>query len=517
MSGAKDFLEDVGGGVVDVVEDVAGFAGDVVEGVVEGVRDVGRDVDDFVNDAIPGGWGTVAAVTIAATTGLPTDFGASAAGAAEAGATISGIEGFGAAADMVGGALSGSYVPGIEGFAAAADTLGGVANLSIPGIEGFGAAADMVGGSLTGPYIPGIEGFADVADTIYQGTGGVENINIPGIEGFADVSDVVYQGTGGFPGAEIIDRSIPFDPAAYEQFGGVRGAVTGLSDLASAGLQTVTQNPLQTLRIANTANNLYNALTNEPTLQTNRFPSNFAGTTLANPLGTGTPVSGGLPGNLEAQALAAAPVTTTPLSPMNLLQLKQLYPQLSTVDPRLLQMLTNRGSPTTPSYYTYGAGNESPTGDRTALSLTASGGLPTAGYPSIAVDRDSSRSRLAGEISDYLPTNPLSRSGLSMLAGRSPYGFAKGGQAHNPEFITGATGHYVQGRGDGQSDDIPAMLADGEYVFDADTVAALGNGSSKAGASVLDKMRENIRKHKRSASHKEIPPKAKSPLAYMKG
>ena len=34
MSGAKDFLEDVGGGVVDIVEDVAGFAGDVVEGVV---------------------------------------------------------------------------------------------------------------------------------------------------------------------------------------------------------------------------------------------------------------------------------------------------------------------------------------------------------------------------------------------------------------------------------------------------------------------------------------------------
>lgn len=88
---------------------------------------------------------------------------------------------------------------------------------------------------------------------------------------------------------------------------------------------------------------------------------------------------------------------------------------------------------------------------------------------------------------------------------------------HIPEFITGATGHYVQGRGDGQSDEIPAMLADGEYVFDADTVAALGNGSNKAGAKVLDQMRENIREHKRSAPVGKIPPKAKSPLEYMKG
>ena len=94
--------------------------------------------------------------------------------------------------------------------------------------------------------------------------------------------------------------------------------------------------------------------------------------------------------------------------------------------------------------------------------------------------------------------------------------YKDGGETHVPEFITGATGHYVKGRGDGQSDDIPAMLADGEYVFDADTVAALGNGSSDAGAKVLDKMREALREHKRSAPVDEIPPKAKSPLEYIK-
>lgn len=77
-------------------------------------------------------------------------------------------------------------------------------------------------------------------------------------------------------------------------------------------------------------------------------------------------------------------------------------------------------------------------------------------------------------------------------------------------------GSRVTGAGDGQSDDIPAMLADGEYVFDADTVAQLGNGSTKAGSDLLDKFREELRSHKRSAPVNKIPPPSKSPLAYLK-
>jgi hypothetical protein len=106
----------------------------------------------------------------------------------------------------------------------------------------------------------------------------------------------------------------------------------------------------------------------------------------------------------------------------------------------------------------------------------------------------------------------------ALAGGGAVQGYKRGGLAyHQPEFITGATGHYVKGKGDGQSDDIPAMLADGEYVFDADTVAALGNGSSDAGAKRLDEMRQAIRKHKRAAPINKIPPKAKSPLEYLKG
>ena len=138
-------------------------------------------------------------------------------------------------------------------------------------------------------------------------------------------------------------------------------------------------------------------------------------------------------------------------------------------------------------------------------------------------------------------------------------------EGHKPEFVTGLTGNYASGGGTGQSDDIPAMLRDGDYVIDADAVAALGDGSSKAGyqslmhfknqfphhdhhegefvpaqiadgevvldaplvtaigggdnkrgAKMLDAMREELRAHKRSAPDTKIPPKAKSPLEYLK-
>jgi hypothetical protein len=78
-------------------------------------------------------------------------------------------------------------------------------------------------------------------------------------------------------------------------------------------------------------------------------------------------------------------------------------------------------------------------------------------------------------------------------------------------------GAAVHGEGDGQSDDIPAMLADGEYVIDAETVAQIGNGSTKAGAQALDKFREGIRAHKRSAPVNKIPPKTKPLTSYLKG
>ena len=90
----------------------------------------------------------------------------------------------------------------------------------------------------------------------------------------------------------------------------------------------------------------------------------------------------------------------------------------------------------------------------------------------------------------------------------------------SPVFRTGGReglgGKYVEGKGDGTSDDISAMLANGEYVFSADVVSALGNGSNKAGADKLGQMVEAIRSRARSSAPDKLPPDAKSPLEYLK-
>ena len=81
----------------------------------------------------------------------------------------------------------------------------------------------------------------------------------------------------------------------------------------------------------------------------------------------------------------------------------------------------------------------------------------------------------------------------------------------------GPLSSLVRGPGAGQDDTISAKLSDGEYIMDADTVSALGDGSNEAGAHKLDQMRMNIRKHKRSAPVNKIPPKARRVEKYLKG
>ena len=71
----------------------------------------------------------------------------------------------------------------------------------------------------------------------------------------------------------------------------------------------------------------------------------------------------------------------------------------------------------------------------------------------------------------------------------------------------GRPSRLLQGRGDGVSDSIPAVigtnqparLARGEYVVDARTVAELGNGSTDAGAERLDEMRKRVHQKRRKA------------------
>lgn len=53
-----------------------------------------------------------------------------------------------------------------------------------------------------------------------------------------------------------------------------------------------------------------------------------------------------------------------------------------------------------------------------------------------------------------------------------------------------AKGGYLDGHTDGKEDQIDAKLSDGEYVLDAPFVALLGGGNNRAGAKVMDSIRE---------------------------
>jgi YD repeat-containing protein len=196
-----------------------------------------------------------------------------------------------------------------------------------------------------------------------------------------------------------------------------------------------------------------------------------------------------------------------------LLELQQLYPGLADVDRGLLDVISSRLPDQ--SYYTYGAQQQQSPLDMYTQFLKQEDGMQ---QPQQQVGLGPTEMEKTSLIRpDEFSFDAARMAGLQRSDRAEPFMFRSGGDVHVPQFITGKTGYYVEGEGDGQSDSIPAMLADGEYVFDADTVAALGNGSNKAGAKMLDKMRENIRKHKRGASHKKIPPAAKSPLEYLKG
>jgi hypothetical protein len=105
----------------------------------------------------------------------------------------------------------------------------------------------------------------------------------------------------------------------------------------------------------------------------------------------------------------------------------------------------------------------------------------------------------------------LASAGLSASApAAAAPAFKKGGEVeddmvkHLTEWHKGG-GHagpgQVKGIGSGQEDKIPAWLSDGEYVWSAQDVADLGDGSTDEGVRRLDKMRQMVR---RRAGRKDV-------------
>jgi hypothetical protein len=125
------------------------------------------------------------------------------------------------------------------------------------------------------------------------------------------------------------------------------------------------------------------------------------------------------------------------------------------------------------------------------------------------------RLRTTAPITTPVPNNPA-----GPIMAEEPPRFAEGGAFAAKGYARGSSrdSFAVQGPGTGRSDDIPAVLSDGEYVIDAETVALLGDGSSKAGAKKLDEMRVKVRKHKgRNLAKGKFSVNAKRPEKYLSG
>lgn len=183
--------------------------------------------------------------------------------------------------------------------------------------------------------------------------------------------------------------------------------------------------------------------------------------------------------------------------------------------------VTPPGTPTPPPTTVFNPGS-SLAGTRASLDPIFSRQLPTAPFGSktprnVQVDN---RYAIAHPEASFFSSVPQRASNFTVPSPQDILLAALGGEdpaAFRKRFRGYAKGG-VAGKGDGRSDSIPAVLSDGEYVVDAETVALLGNGSNKAGAKAMDRFRVNIRKHKGAGLAKgRFSVAAKAPDAYLKG
>lgn len=153
----------------------------------------------------------------------------------------------------------------------------------------------------------------------------------------------------------------------------------------------------------------------------------------------------------------------------------------------------------------------------TGLSHYATGGSTTSKSSSLFDDKGNYN---YGNLSDTPLTAALTKHNVGYTLTGLP-SKAQGGliEEHNPQFYSegGASmaNRYVTGAGDGTSDSVPAMLANGEFVIPADIVSSLGNGSNDSGAKILDEFLRVIREHKKKHDVRRLPPNSKGPLSYL--
>jgi hypothetical protein len=121
--------------------------------------------------------------------------------------------------------------------------------------------------------------------------------------------------------------------------------------------------------------------------------------------------------------------------------------------------------------------------------------------------------RTTGDIYNAATTGGIPRFFTGMAQGGGISSLAYGGEAAPVGFANKAFEGMVPGQGTGMSDDIPfsiegnqpALLSRDEYVLPADVVSQLGDGSSGAGADMLDNFISQVRQTKYGNTQQPAP------------
>jgi hypothetical protein len=211
------------------------------------------DVDEFVNDEIPGGWATVGAAAVAAATGYvdPSLFAAEAgaAGASAAGGTAAGTGITGGVGGAT-GILGGTGAAGFGGAGSAAGIAGtqAAAGLGVAGGSALAGGLGATGAGLSGvgslgasvPAAGGVGGAGAMSAQLAPGT-----ILGTGLPGGGSIGSSYMLGANGLPAVGAFGQLVP---ASSVSFGGQAVPTTSLGikealDVARLGKNLLAQSP----------------------------------------------------------------------------------------------------------------------------------------------------------------------------------------------------------------------------------------------------------------------------------
>lgn len=477
LKGLRSIVSKVGGGISDLVSG----AGDVVGGVVEAARDAGRDIDDFVNDEIPGGWGTVALATGAAMGGVP------GLGGSTAGAAGSGSAGSLAAADAV---YAGATTPLWETSLANAAGAGA-------GAAGAGGVADLLGSTdqldymnlgsgAGGDYGIGAAGAA-------AGLGAAAGSGLGATIGNFLSSPLLGNLTGGgaLLGAAGLYKLIDMMKEDNKRFG-----TPGRQDYTGGALSKFKYDP-SSFTPTTADPSRFRPQSNIPTLNQEQYRQPATVPQIADETAF-------VPTNNSLQDVKQRIDALDLDEKFKSSGIGSLLKDLENL-PEQEQQINDSGiGGNTARVFKFGKNSGVNSGIGSLFKFSEGGKTKR---PELT-----SKAKLAA-LDPYL--RAIAEMNNAAYGARMPVGmrvpsgnvsqmgqfqFAQGGISHLGDYSDG--GRLLKGPGDGVSDSIPATigdkqparLADGEFVVPARIVSELGNGSTDAGARKLYAMMDRVQK-----------------------